>query len=194
MFDIDYLIDSMNYIPVSLENQANTHAGTSAVTNNAGISEVTNSAGTPTTSDSEEEDDAEELIIVPKAAQHTPEKVRTRKSSTNLKKEEILIEPQQQKKASPSSISEEVPNILAFRKELDEIGQKHLEAAFKNEATSTSSVNTGSEPVNTGELDPNDSTMPELEIFHKSEIGIFDDASYDEEGVVTNFNSLPTEI
>ncbi|GJT46708.1 putative ribonuclease H-like domain-containing protein [Tanacetum coccineum] len=35
MFDIDYLIDSMNYIPVSLENQANPHAGTSEKTNNA---------------------------------------------------------------------------------------------------------------------------------------------------------------
>ncbi|GJU72988.1 hypothetical protein Tco_1264393 [Tanacetum coccineum] len=36
--------------------------------------------------------------------------------------------------------------------------------------------------------------MPELEIFHKSETGIFDEASYDEEGVITDFNSLPTEI
>ncbi|GKC52253.1 putative ribonuclease H-like domain-containing protein, partial [Tanacetum coccineum] len=36
--------------------------------------------------------------------------------------------------------------------------------------------------------------MPELKIFHKSETGIFDEASYDEEGVITDFNSLPTEI
>ncbi|GJS50310.1 putative ribonuclease H-like domain-containing protein [Tanacetum coccineum] len=42
MFDIDYLTDSMNYIPVSLENQAN----------NAGISEETNSAGTSQTPES----------------------------------------------------------------------------------------------------------------------------------------------
>ncbi|GJZ61077.1 hypothetical protein Tco_0617214, partial [Tanacetum coccineum] len=33
-----------------------------------------------------------------------------------------------------------------------------------------------------------------LEIFHKSKTGIFDEASYDEEGVITDFNSLPTEI
>ncbi|GJY46662.1 hypothetical protein Tco_0435725 [Tanacetum coccineum] len=45
MFDIDYLTDSMNYIPVSLENQANPHAS---------ASEVTNSAGTPTSIASEE--------------------------------------------------------------------------------------------------------------------------------------------
>ncbi|GJY00586.1 putative ribonuclease H-like domain-containing protein [Tanacetum coccineum] len=36
--------------------------------------------------------------------------------------------------------------------------------------------------------------MPELEIFHKSETGIFDEASYDEEGVITDFNSLLIEI
>ncbi|GKE98532.1 putative ribonuclease H-like domain-containing protein [Tanacetum coccineum] len=36
--------------------------------------------------------------------------------------------------------------------------------------------------------------MPELKIFHKSETGIFNEASYDEEGVITDFNGLPTEI
>ncbi|GJS95191.1 retrovirus-related pol polyprotein from transposon TNT 1-94 [Tanacetum coccineum] len=55
------------------------------------------------------------------------------------------------------------------------------------------SLHTGSS-VNTGSFDPDDSPMPELEIFHKSETGIFDEASYDEEGVITDFNSLPTEI
>ncbi|GJX15007.1 putative ribonuclease H-like domain-containing protein [Tanacetum coccineum] len=39
------------------------------------------------------------------------------------------------------------------------------------------------------ELDHDDSLMPELEIFHKPETGIFDEASYDEEGVITDFNS-----
>ncbi|GJW77151.1 putative ribonuclease H-like domain-containing protein [Tanacetum coccineum] len=58
----------------------------------------------------------------------------------------------------------------------------------------TPSVNTGSQTVNTSRLDLDDSPMPELEIFHKSETGIFDEASYDEEGVITDFNSLPTEI
>ncbi|GJV59662.1 hypothetical protein Tco_1465762 [Tanacetum coccineum] len=38
------------------------------------------------------------------------------------------------------------------------------------------------------------SLMPELEIFHKPETGIFDEASYDEEGLITDFNSLLTEI
>ncbi|GJX46822.1 putative ribonuclease H-like domain-containing protein [Tanacetum coccineum] len=59
MFDIDYLTDSMNYIPVSLENQANPHAGASEVTNSAGTSQ------TPSLNASEEKDEDVELIVVP---------------------------------------------------------------------------------------------------------------------------------
>ncbi|GKE12191.1 hypothetical protein Tco_1415742, partial [Tanacetum coccineum] len=105
-----------------------------------------------------------------------------------------MTEPQQEKKPSSTDTSEDNPKILAFRRELEEIALKHLGKVSKNTTTSTPSVNTGSEPVNTGSFDPDDSPMPELEIFHKSETGIFDEASYDEEGVITDFNSLPTEI
>ncbi|GKA90482.1 putative ribonuclease H-like domain-containing protein [Tanacetum coccineum] len=58
----------------------------------------------------------------------------------------------------------------------------------------------GSAPVNSGRsnpilnVDPDDSDMPELEIFHRPAQGIFDEASYDEDGVVHDFNSLLTEI
>ncbi|GKF73834.1 hypothetical protein Tco_0220166, partial [Tanacetum coccineum] len=105
---------------------------------------------------------------------NTEEKAESRKSSINSKKAEILTELQQEKKASSTDTSEDNPKILAFRRELEEIAL-------------TPSVNTGS-------FDPDDSPMPELEIFHKSETGIFDEASYDEEGVITDFNSLPIEI
>ncbi|GKA32448.1 hypothetical protein Tco_0718815 [Tanacetum coccineum] len=66
---------------------------------------------------------------------------------------------------------EDNPKIQAFRREL----------------------NNGVQKVNTSSYH-DDSPMPELEIFHKSETRIFDEASYDEEGVITDFNSLPTEI
>ncbi|GJX73597.1 ribonuclease H-like domain-containing protein [Tanacetum coccineum] len=95
---------------------------------------------------------------------------------------------------SSNDTSEDNPKILAFRKELEEIALKHLGTVSENNSTSTPSVNTRSEPVNTSEFDPDDLAMPKLEIFHQSETGIFDEASYDEEGVVTDFNSLPTEI
>ncbi|GJS90914.1 putative ribonuclease H-like domain-containing protein [Tanacetum coccineum] len=178
MFDIDYLTDSMNYIPVSLENQANPHAGTSEVTNSAGTSQTPNAIA------SEEKDEDAELIVVPSAVKNTEEKVESRKSSANSKKEEILTEPQQEKEASSTDTSEDNPKILAFRRELEEIALKHLGTVSENNSTSTPSVNSGSEPVNSGRLDPDDSPMPELEIFHKSETGIFDEASYDEEGVI----------
>ncbi|GKB21610.1 ribonuclease H-like domain-containing protein [Tanacetum coccineum] len=109
MFDIDYLTDSMNYIPVSLENQANPHAGTS-----------------------------ETLIVVPPAVMNTAEKVKTRKTSTNSKKEEILTKPQQEKEASSTGTSEDNPKILAFRRELEAIAQKPVRLCLSSKFFSKS--------------------------------------------------------
>ncbi|GJW01412.1 putative ribonuclease H-like domain-containing protein [Tanacetum coccineum] len=162
MFDIDYLTDSMNYIPVSLENQANPHAGISEKTNNAGTSQ------TPKSIASEEKDEEVELIVVPSAVKTPEEKDESRKSSTNSKKEETLTEPQKEKKDSSTDSLEDNPKIQAFRRELEEIALKHLGTVPENNSTSTPSVNTGSQTVNTGRLDHDDSSMPELEIFHKS--------------------------
>ncbi|GJT51383.1 putative ribonuclease H-like domain-containing protein [Tanacetum coccineum] len=159
MFDIDYLTDSMNYITVSLENQAKTHAGTSAVTNHAAVHHTAEKVGTrkPST------DSKKEVCLT---------ELQNRKS--------------QKKEASPKGISEDAPDILAFQKELDAIAQKHLGAALENNTTSTPSVNTGNGSVNTGKFDASqhpdtdDSDMPELKIFNRPKQGIFDEASYDE--------------
>ncbi|GJR08413.1 putative ribonuclease H-like domain-containing protein [Tanacetum coccineum] len=202
MFDIDYLTDSMNYIPVSLENQANPHAG---------ASEVTNSAGTPKSIASEEKDEDVELIVVPSAVTIPEEIVDSRTSSTKSKKEKILTDPQQEEKVSSNDTLEDNPKIQAVKsRNLDStrlsikycltnlqsvlmLFQLYLVGTVpENNSTSTPSVlvNTGSQTVNTGRLDHDDSPMPELEIFHKSETRIFDEASYDEEGVITDFNVL----
>ncbi|GJZ22928.1 putative ribonuclease H-like domain-containing protein [Tanacetum coccineum] len=141
-----------------------------------------------------EKDEEVELIVVPSAVKIPEEKVESRTSSTNSKKEETLTEPQKEKKDSSTDTLEDNPKIQAFRRELEEIALKHLGTVPKNNSISTPSVNTGSQTVNTGRLDLDDSPMPELKIFHKSETGIFDEASYDEEGLITDFNSLPTEI
>ncbi|GKF03959.1 hypothetical protein Tco_0034627, partial [Tanacetum coccineum] len=143
-------------------------------------SEVTNSAGTsPTTcsNTSEERDEDVELILVPSSMRNNEEKDESRKSSTNSKNKEILTELQQEKMASSTDTSEDNSKIQAFRKELEEIALKHLGKVSENTTTSTTSVNTGSEPVNTGSFDDDDSPMPELEIFYKSKTGIFDEAS-----------------
>ncbi|GJS86774.1 putative ribonuclease H-like domain-containing protein [Tanacetum coccineum] len=55
-------------------------------------------------------------------------------------------------------------------------------------------VNFGSGPVNTQHADQDDSDMPELTIFNKPQKGIFDVASYDDKGMVHDFNNLPTEV
>ncbi|GKC63340.1 retrovirus-related pol polyprotein from transposon TNT 1-94, partial [Tanacetum coccineum] len=147
--------------------------------------EVTNSAGTlqtPHANASEEEDEDEELIIVP----ITDRQVRPRKSSTNSKAEEFVTELQnlqpQEKEAYSTSTSEDTPELQAFRRDLDELAQKHLRAVPKNKATSTNSVNSGSGQDNTPPADQDDSDMPELTIFNKPQKGIFDEASYDDEG------------
>ncbi|GJV40401.1 ribonuclease H-like domain-containing protein [Tanacetum coccineum] len=162
--------------------------GTSEKTNNAGTSQ------TPKSNASEEKDEEVEFIVVPSAVKIPEEKDESRKSSTNSKKEKILKDPQQEEKVSSTDTLEDNPKIQAFRRELEQIALKHLGTVPENNSTSTPSVNTGSQTVNTGRLDDDDSPMPELEIFHKSETGIFDEASYDEEGVITDFNSLPIEI
>ncbi|GKC84482.1 putative ribonuclease H-like domain-containing protein, partial [Tanacetum coccineum] len=139
MFDIDYLTDCMNYIHVSLENQAKPYVGTSAVTNHAGTSEVTNSAGTPNANASEQANEDEELIIVPTTIKHSEAKFGPRKSSTNSKEEKFLTELQtQEKEAFSTGISKDTPEILAFRRDLDQLAQKHLREICQSSQSLTS--------------------------------------------------------
>ncbi|GKF80739.1 hypothetical protein Tco_0239341, partial [Tanacetum coccineum] len=161
----------MNYIHVSLENQTNPHVGTLEVTNSAGTLQ------TPYANASEEEDEAEELIVVPTAVRHTAAKVGPMMSSTNSKEEAFLKELQhlktQKKEAYSTGISEDTPEILAFRKELDELAQNHLREVPKNKATSTNSVKSISGQDNTQPADQDDSDIPELTIFNKPQKGDF---------------------
>ncbi|GJS55474.1 putative ribonuclease H-like domain-containing protein [Tanacetum coccineum] len=82
--------------------------------------------------------------------------------------------------------------------------------------TSTNPVNTGSDNLNTGfeEVTPgnieaispsadheeevfsdaDDDEMPEIRIYDKSSEGIFEKASYDDDGIITDFNNLPDEV
>ncbi|GKA29220.1 putative ribonuclease H-like domain-containing protein, partial [Tanacetum coccineum] len=180
MFDIDYLTNS------------NPHAGTSDVTNSVGTLQ------SPNANASEEADEDEELIVVPIAIKHSAAKVGPRKSSTNSKEEKFLTELQnlqtQEKEAFSTGISEDTPEILAFRRDLDQLAQKHLREVTTDKATSTNSVNSCRELANTQPADQDDSDMPEFTIFNKPQKGIFDEASYDEEGIVHDFNNLPTEV
>ncbi|GJS06788.1 putative ribonuclease H-like domain-containing protein [Tanacetum coccineum] len=74
----------------------------------------------PNANASEEADEDEELIVVPTTIKHSATKVRPRKSYT--------------------------PEILAFRRDLDQLAQKHLWEVNTDKATSTNSVNSGRKP------------------------------------------------
>ncbi|GJY77196.1 hypothetical protein Tco_0482312 [Tanacetum coccineum] len=158
-------------------NQINPHTSTSEVTNSAGTLQ------TPNANASEEEDEAEELIVVPTAVRHTASKVRPRKSSTNSKQRcfrQSFQNLKTQRGGYSTGIQKDTPEISSFRRELDELAPKHLREVPKNKATSTTSINSGSGPVNTQHADQDDSDMPELTIFNKPQKGIFDEASYDD--------------
>ncbi|GJX32473.1 putative ribonuclease H-like domain-containing protein [Tanacetum coccineum] len=58
LFDLDYLTDSMNYHPVSSENQANLHAGQQEANQNAGTEEIIEAG------DSEQEDESAQDCFV----------------------------------------------------------------------------------------------------------------------------------
>ncbi|GKF32060.1 putative ribonuclease H-like domain-containing protein, partial [Tanacetum coccineum] len=121
---------------------------------------------TPNANASEEEDAVEKLIVVPTTVKHTIAKVGPRMSSTNSKADEFLTELQnlktQEKEAYSTGISEDTHEILAFRKELDELAQKHLREVPKYKTTSTDLVNSGSGQENSPHADQDASDMPEL--------------------------------
>ncbi|GJR16605.1 ribonuclease H-like domain-containing protein [Tanacetum coccineum] len=191
MFDLDYLSDSMNYIPVSMHNQANP----------AGSKEVLDI-------DVQTEEAADLMVVsssslteaTRKAA--VSEKIATKKTHSP-------------KQPSSTPISKSADDIMTFRKELDALALKHLGPVPATAPTSTNPVNTGSinlntafEKVTTGNTeaispsadheeevfsDADDDEMPEIRIYDKSSEGIFEKASYDDDGIISDFNNLPDE-
>nr|GEX87215.1 hypothetical protein [Tanacetum cinerariifolium] len=209
MFDLDYLINSMNYEPVLVENQAN---------KSAGPKEANNSAGTQANDDqgasSVEIDLSEEHFILPiwsaysTTVKSSGDKI---KKTTNFKTCE-----------KPVSQVEQV-----FLKELEKLKRQEKEAndaakSLRNEAShdiqnastsSTNLINIGSTPLSIaspsraftdGELSytdpskyalPDDPSMSHLEdIYASLSEGTFTDSSYDDEDVVTDFNNLETTV
>nr|GEY23619.1 hypothetical protein [Tanacetum cinerariifolium] len=168
MFDLDYITNSMNYEPVLVENQANKSAGPKETNNSA-----------------EEIDFNEEHFVLPIWSAY----------STTVKSSGDKIEKNTSFKTFKSLRNEATHDI-------------------KNANTSsTNLINTASTPLSTagpsrafndGELsypDPSkyalldDPSMPHLEdIYASLSEGIFTDSSYDDEGVVTDFNNLETTV
>ncbi|GJZ86859.1 ribonuclease H-like domain-containing protein, partial [Tanacetum coccineum] len=183
MFDLDYLTDSMNYIPVSLQNQANPAGSKEVIDIDVQTEEAADLMVVSSTSLTE---------ATRKAA--VSEKIATKKTHSP-------------KQPSSTPISKSADDIMTFRKELDALALKHLGPVPATAPTSTNPVNTGSinlntafEEVNSGNIeaispsadheeevfsDADDDEMPEIRIYDKSSEGIFEKASYDDDGIIT---------
>ncbi|GKE57346.1 putative ribonuclease H-like domain-containing protein, partial [Tanacetum coccineum] len=190
LFDLDYLTDSMNYQPVSSENQANKHAGQQKANHNVGTKDIF------VAGDSENEyESAQDYFILPIWSSYTSTiKKSTAKNAgeaptkhPDLKLDEKLVDEEDQE----------------FAKDTKDL----LLQTGAAKASGTNTVNTASTPVSTaspfGGLsfsdltndDQDDSEIPVLEeIYNNPTDGIFTHASYDDEGVVADFINLETIV
>ncbi|GJV70289.1 putative ribonuclease H-like domain-containing protein [Tanacetum coccineum] len=174
MFDLDYLTDSMNYIPVSLQNQANP----------AGSKEVIDI-------DVQTEEDADLMVVSSTEATRkaaVSEKIATKKTHSPTK-------------SSSTPISKSADDIMTFRKELDALCLNADERREKRIVGRETCLNNSTYPNSPSAdhdeevfSDADDDEMPEIRIYDKSNEGIFEKASYDDDGIITDFNNLPDEV
>nr|GEW19952.1 putative ribonuclease H-like domain-containing protein [Tanacetum cinerariifolium] len=167
MFDLDYLTNSMNYKPVSVENQAICRS-----------KKANNSAGT------QANDDQGDKI----------------EKTTNFKTCEKLVSQVEQ------IFLEEIEKLKRQEKEANDAARKETTHEKQNaHINSTNICNTVSTPLsatgpssafNDDELSYLDEpSMPHLkDIYTSPSEGNFTDSSYDDEGVVTDFNNLETTV
>nr|GEV01886.1 hypothetical protein [Tanacetum cinerariifolium] len=198
MFDLDYLNNSMNHEPISVENQAN---------KSAGPKEANNSVGTQANDDqganSKEIDLHEEHFVLPIWSGYL----------TTVKSSGDNIEKNTDFKSCEKPVSQVEQIFLKEREKLKrQEKEANVEARKENthenqdaDTNNTNLLNIVCTPLsaagptsafNDGELSyPDDSLMPHLEdIYASPREGIFTDLSYDDEGVVTDFNNLETTV
>ncbi|GKG28681.1 hypothetical protein Tco_0416046, partial [Tanacetum coccineum] len=149
--DLDYLTDSINYIPVSLQNQANP-AGSKVVID---IDVQT--------------EEAEELLVVSSTSR------KAAVSDTIAKKKS-----HSPKQSSSTPISKSADDIMTFRKELDALALKHLGPVPIIVPTSTNPLNTGSINLNTAFKEVNTSNTEANSPSTDHEEEVFSDADDDE--------------
>nr|GEZ49067.1 ribonuclease H-like domain-containing protein [Tanacetum cinerariifolium] len=198
MFDLDYITNSINYEPVLVANQAN---------KSAGLKEANNSAGTQVNDDqganSEETDlhDEHFVLHIWSAYLTTVKSSRDKiAKTTDVKTCEKPVSQVEQ------IILEELEKLKRQEKEANDAATK--ETTHENQDANTNStnlLNVVSTPISTAgpsralnDGEPsysNDPLMPHLEdIYASPSEGIFTDSSYDDEGVVTDFNNLETTV
>ncbi|GJX28330.1 hypothetical protein Tco_0236409, partial [Tanacetum coccineum] len=111
----------------------------------------------------------------------------------------------------PVSTQKTQPKVPTTTQTVDPSCAQHVKPPRQPIRTpvTSSNLNTAVEEVNTGNMeavspsaqneeevfsDDNEDEMPEIRIYDKSSAGIFEQASYDDDGVITDFNNLPDEV
>nr|GEY61132.1 copia protein [Tanacetum cinerariifolium] len=209
MFDLDYLNNSMNYEPVSVEYQSN---------KSTGPKEANNYVGTQANDDqgvnSKEINLNEEHFVLPICSTYSTtvkslrEKIEKNNSFKTCEKpvsqvEQVFLEELEKLKRQEKETNDEVESL---RKEAThDIQSASTSSTNLIHTTSTSLSTLGpSREFNDGELLyhdpskyalPDDPSMPHIEdIYASPSEGIFTDSSYDDEGVITDFNNLETTV
>ncbi|GJS31538.1 putative ribonuclease H-like domain-containing protein [Tanacetum coccineum] len=214
LFDLDYLTDSMNYHPLSSENQANIYEGQKEANQNAGTEEIIDAR------DSEKEDEyAQDCFVLPiwpsYSSTITPDLKTNEKRDGSREEEQVFMDELERLQRQEKEANEEAE---ALRKKFEHLVIKEGAARTSStnifstvstpaKASSTNLVNTVSIPVSTASpyeglslSDPtnpeeDDSEIPPLEdIYQNSTDGIFTTSSYDDEGAVADFTNLETVV
>ncbi|GKD31172.1 putative ribonuclease H-like domain-containing protein, partial [Tanacetum coccineum] len=204
MFDLDYLTDSMNYKPVSVDNQANPNAGTQEATNSAGTKEVV-----PTGTSKEEAKPDHEFVVIPLwsslstivksiakdgGEQHIDDTgEKPSKKPVDPIEQEFLEEleklKQQEKDANDT--------VAVFRKELER-NAEDTGAQFSTGRQPYLSTPTFGSPSTLDLTQLNDQDATETyeldDIPRNPSKGVFTSASYDDEGAVADFTNLETTV
>ncbi|GKB07202.1 putative ribonuclease H-like domain-containing protein [Tanacetum coccineum] len=214
LFDLDYLTDSMNYHPVSLENQANLHAGQQEANQIAGTKDVIE------VGDSDKEDDsAQDCFVLPiwpsYSSTNSPAVTTDHKRAGPREEDQVFMDDLERLKKQEKEAYDEAE---ALRKKFETLVIKEGDAKPSStnifstvstpaKASSTNIVNTVSLPVSTASpneglslADPTHSEEddteipPHEDIYQNTTDGIFTTSSFDDEGAVADFANLETIV
>ncbi|GJV98549.1 putative ribonuclease H-like domain-containing protein [Tanacetum coccineum] len=190
LFDLDYLIDSMNYQPVTVENKANKTAGPKEANHSAGIQDNIDTGNSEM-----EAEPAQEYFVLPLWSSYTS----TVKSSEAKNRDEnpngdtgpkINEEPKDQE---DQAFLEELERLKRQEKDVNDAAEAFRKDTPINNASPSRVFSTGGPDLPNNDQD--NSQIPALEeIYDNPSDGIFTNASYDDEGVVADFTNLETTV
>ncbi|GJR12076.1 putative ribonuclease H-like domain-containing protein [Tanacetum coccineum] len=143
LFDLDYLTDSMNYHPVSSENQANLHAGQQEANQNAGTEEIIDAG------DSDKEDEsAQDCFVLPiwpsYSSTNTPALTTDDKREGPREEEQVFMDDLERLKRQEKEANEEAE---VLRKKFEHLVIKEGAAKPSSKASSTNIFSTVSTPA-----------------------------------------------